>query len=349
MISKACLCTREDVMRATDVKETARNAGQIDRAIEAATDSVVSLCQRDFIPWHGTRYFDWPDPNRSRSFRLWLGRNEVVSVSELTIDGTATTSYFLRRADGRTEPPYTYIELDLSGSASFVSGQREIGVTGVFAHSANSSSAATLNGSINAAATTLAVSDSSGIGVGDGLLIDGERLTVTAKTMADTGVNIDAGDSLTAAQNDVSITMSTTTGAPTVDEVILIGSERMLVIDVAGLTLTVKRAWDGSTLAAHSGGADIYAPRTLAVLRGSQGTTAASHNSSATVYRHGVPGLIRELAVAEAVNFGAQEKAEWARTSGSGDNEREFNGRALSVLRQQALTAYGRQARKRAV
>lgn len=351
MISRPCLCTREDVARATDIKETARSNAQIDRAIEAAVDTVSGALHRDFIPWHGTRYLDWPDLNRSRSWRLWLNRNEVVSLSSLVVDGTtiSASDYYLRRADGKEEPPYTYLEINLDSSAALVAGQRAVALTGVFAHSANSTPAGALAEALDTSETAVDVTDSSTIGVGDLLLVDSERMVVTGKAMLDTGVNIDAADSLTAATNDVSITMSTTTGAPAVDEVILIDSERMLVVDVAGTALTVKRAWDGSVLAAHAAGADIYAPRTLTVLRGAQGTTAASHTTSTTVYRHVVPGIIRQYAVGEAIAWLNQEGAGWARTAGSGDNEREVSGRGLAVLREQAYTAYGRKARKRAV
>lgn len=353
-VSRPCLCTREDVARATDTKETARNNAQLDRAIEAAVDAVSSLLQRDFHPWTGVRYFDWPNHSYSRPWRLWLNRNELVSLTTLTVAGStiSASDYIVRRADGKEEPPYTHVEMLLSGSAAFTAAdtfQRAIAITGVYGHSANTSLAGALAEALDSSETGVDVTDSSAIGVGDLLLVDAERMTVTAKTMLDTGVNIDAADSLTASTADVSITMSTTTGAPTVDEVILIDSERMLVVDVSGTTLTVKRAWDGSTLATHAANADIYAPRTLTVIRGAQGTTAASHSNSTTVYRHVVPGLVRQLATGEAIAWMNQEGAGWARTAGSGDSEREVTGRGLQQLRDQALTAYGRQARTRAV
>ena len=53
-------CTREDVKRALDVKETVQSNGQIDRRIAASTDSIEGLCHRRFYPWTGTRYLDWP-------------------------------------------------------------------------------------------------------------------------------------------------------------------------------------------------------------------------------------------------------------------------------------------------
>jgi hypothetical protein len=351
-VSRPCLCTREDVARATDQKETARNWASVDRAIEAAADSVSSLCNRDFIPFTGTRYLDWPDLNRSRPWRLWLNRNEVISVTSLVVSGTALTQnvdYFLRRSDGKDEPPYTHIEINRLGSAALAAGQRSVALTGQFGHSANTTPTGALAEALDASETAVDVTNSAGVGVGDLLLVDSERMAVTDKTMLDTGVDIDAADSLTASTGDVSITLSTTTGAPNVGETILIDSERMLVVDTAGVVLTVKRAWDGSTLAAHTAGASIYAPRTLTVLRGAQGTLTATHSLSATVSRHVWPGIVRQLAVGEAIAWGEQEGAAWARTAGSGDNEREVSGRGLTVLRDQVRAAYGRNARKRAV
>jgi hypothetical protein len=152
-----------------------------------------------------------------------------------------------------------------------------------------------------------------------------------------------------AAANDVSITMSTTTNAPAVDEVILIDSERMLVVDVAGTVLTVKRAWDGSVLATHANPSDIYAPRTLTVVRGDLGTTAATHSTALTIYRHLVPGLVRDLAIAEAMSTLLQEGSGYARTAGSGENEREVSGRGVKGLRDDVYWAFGRKARKSAI
>src|SRR5690606_40111271 len=127
---------------------------------------------------------------------------------------------------------------------------------------------------------------SSLIGVGDLIRVGTERMIVTGKVMLDTGVT---ASSLEARAGDVSITLSTATGAPTVGEVILIGSERMLVVDRAGLVLTVKRAWDGSVLASHASGASIWPPRTLLVSRAVLGATAAFHQVGAAVARHVPP------------------------------------------------------------
>lgn len=341
-------CTREDVKSALDSPETARSNAQVDREIEAASRSIESLMDRRFYPWTGTRYFNWPDHGYGSPDTLFLGADELISVTTLTTDGTTVVAgdYFLEPVN--EGPPYNRIEIDRDSdpAAEFITGdtnQRTIVITGLFGYTADSAPAGALAAAVSSTtATTLTVTDSSLIGVGQLIRVDDERMNVTGKAMLDTGVNIDAGDSLTAAAADVSITMSTATGAPAVGEVILIGSERMLVVDLAGLVLTVKRAWDGSVLAPHAGSADIYAPRTLTVERGVLGTTAATHLTAAAVTKHVVPGLIRQLCIAEALTALLQEGSGYARVVGSGDSQREASGRGLLDVREQAIEAHQR-------
>lgn len=344
--------SRETVKAALDIETTARRDAQVDRAIETASRSVESCLHRRFYPWTGTRYYDWPDFQGSRGWRLWLDGHEVVSVTQLVAGGQAidTGDYFLEPVnDG---PPYDSVEINLASAASFNQGsthQRNIAITGVFYWPETTASAGQVAEALDDTETGVDVTDSGAIGVGDVILIGTERMIVTGKAMLDTGVNIDAADSLAANKADVSITMSTTTGAPAVGETILIGSERMLVIDVAGSVLTVKRGHDGSTLATHAANADIYAPRTLTVTRGALGTTAAAHGVSAAISRLLVPGPVQDLSLAYALNQVLQETAGYARVIGSGDNQRQFTGRGIADIEKQARRAYGRQMRIGAV
>lgn len=339
----------EDVKKALDIKLTARSDGQVKQALASATLACETQLHRRFYPWSGTRYFPWPNRQYAPAWRLWLGQDEVISVSSLVAAGTTISSsdYFLEPVN--SGPPYTHIEIDLASSAAFGSDdthQRAIAVTGVFGHSAVEESAGTITANITTTtATTCAISDSSLVGIGNIIKLGSERLIVTGKGMVDTGQNC---TTLTAANNDVAIT-GVTAGTIAVDETILVDSERMLVVDVAGTTLTVKRAHDGTVLASHTNGADMYAPRTLTVLRGQLGTTASTHSSAATVTRHVVPGLVQELCVAEALNTLLQKQSGYGRVIGSGDNEREASGRGLRQIREDAYTAFGRKPRKAAV
>jgi hypothetical protein len=358
-ISRPCYVSRDVVKRALDVAEVARRNAQIDRAIESASDAIdggadganrgAGILHRRLFPETATRYFDWPAD--SAPWRLWLDQHDLIAATEVTVAGQALDpgDYFLRPDDG---PPYRHVEIDLAGRAAFSAGsthQRAIAITGPWGWTAATEPAGALAGGINSSAASLVVTDSSLAGVGDLLTIDSERLLLTGKAMADTGVNIHASDSLTANKADVSITLSTATGAPQVDETILIDSERMLVVDVAGSTLTVIRAYDGTVLAAHAAGADIYAPRALTVRRGATGTAAASHSDQTAVARWVCPPLARDLALGLALNQVLQEGSGYARVAGQGDNQREFTGRGIAAIEADAYAAYGRKARSRAV
>src|SRR3546814_20587325 len=85
-----------------------------------------------------------------------------------------------------------------------------------------------------------------------------------------------------------------------VGELILIDSERMRIVDITGNNLTVVRAYDGSTLAAPSLGADVYVYRSLTVERGALGTTAATHLDAASVTVWAVPASVKVLASGRA-------------------------------------------------
>jgi hypothetical protein len=345
--------TREEIKAELDVKETARSNAKIDRALADATEAVEGLTHRVFYPVQDTRKMDWPPRTGATPWILRLDANELISVTSLTSGGVtiAPGDYLLRRADDRAEPPYTRIEINLSGRASFGGGstyQQDITVTGLFGYRNDETAAGTLAAQVaSPSATTITVDGpaSAALGIGSLLRIDNERMIVTGRSMLDTGQGF--GDSMTAANNDVSIGAANG-AAYAVGEVILRDSERMLIVDIAGNLLTVTRAWDGTVLAAHTDSA-IYAPRTLTVARGALGTTAATHSNGASVYRWDAPGSVRQMCVAEALTDLLQGRSGYARTAGSGENEREASGRGLKDLRDRVYTSHGRKARMRSV
>jgi hypothetical protein len=349
--------TREDVMRALDIKLTARNTRQIDRALESASRDVEALCHRTFAPTIGTKSFDYPGGQYARPWRLWLDANELISVTTLSSGGVTISAadYFLEPQP--YGPPYNRLEIDLDSSAAFSSGdtyQRAITVTGLWGYRNDETTVGALAAAVAstaASAVTVDAAASAEVGVGSVLRVDTERMLVTNQTMADTGQNV-GGAGLIAQQNSVSLTV-TDGSAFAVDEVLLIESERMLVVDIAGNTLTVQRAWDGTVLAAHAAGVDIHAARTLTVTRGALGTTAATHTDEAPVVRWDPPGLIRDLVIAEALNRVTNELAGYARTRRAGgglsSNDQALVARDLPALRQQVYDAHGRKARLRGV
>lgn len=349
--------TVEDVAGALDVQPTARQYRDIARQVEAGSRAVDQLCRRPdgaFAPWTGTRYFDWPDDQSTSPWRLWLAPHTLVSLAGLTVDNgatsIATTDVVLYPNSG---PPYTRLEVDLGSTSALSSDsttQQALAVTGgPWGWTYDTDPAGALAEALDDSETGVDVTDASGIGIGSVVIVGTERMIVTGRGWLDTGANIDVADSLTAAAADVAITLSTTVGAPVAGETILVGAERMRVVDVAGTTCSVKRAVDGTVLAAHAGGSDIYAPRTLTVERGALGTAAAAHNLAAAVSVWVPPALVAELAAAEAINLLLQRSSGFARTVGSGDNQREAAGRGLAALRKQVWAAYGLKMRVGAV
>lgn len=343
--------TREEVKAELDVRETARSNTRIDRAIEAACETVEGCLHRIFYPQTGTRSFDWPNLQYARPWRLWLDANEVISVTSLTSGGTVIDSSDFLLEPNQYGPPYDRIEVNIGTSAAFGGGhthQRDITVQGVFGYRNDETTLGATAEALDASETSIDVdaATSAAVGIGSLLRIDSERVVVTGRTQLDTGQNL--GGNLTAANNNASVAVSDGT-LFAADEVLLIDSEKMRIDDIAGNTLTVTRPWDGTTLAAHAAGADIYAPRALTVTRGAVGTTAATHSSSATVYRWDPPAAIRQLCLAEALNDLLQGRAGYARTAGAGENERELTGRGLEALRKRVYVSHGRKARTRAV
>ncbi|WP_405531504.1 hypothetical protein OG592_27000 [Streptomyces avidinii] len=346
--------TREDVMRAVDSKETARNAAQIDRSLEAASRNIEALCHRRFYPETATKSFDWPNSQYAAPWRLWLDANELVSVSAVTSGGVTISTADVLLEPSAYGPPYNRLELNLGSDAAFGGGathQRDITITGLWAGCAvDESQLGVTAEALDASETGLDVdgSTAAAVGVGSLLRIDTERVIVTGRTMLDTGQNL--GGNLDAKASTVTVPVASAVSFA-VGEVILIDAERMLIVDIAGTNLMVKRGWDGSVLTAHTTGADIYAPRALTVRRGALGTTAATHSLAADIYRWDPPGPVQNLTIAEVLNGLGLEQAGYAVAlkAGEAGSERTRDVRGIQALRNQVYDAHGRKARLRGV
>lgn len=347
--------TREDVQRALDSKLTARNARQIDRALQSASRAIDNdLCHRRFYPELATRYFDWPDSQQRPSWRLWLDDSELITLTSITSGGTTIATSDVVLEPNRFGPPYNRIETNLGTSAAWSSGdthQQAIAITGLWGYRNTETAVGALAEALDDSETAVNVdaAASTELGVGSVLRVDSERFLVTGRQMLDTGQNV-GGSGLTAQANSVTVAVADGT-AFAVDEVLLVDSERLLVVDIAGNNLTVQRAWDGSVLAAHTAGVDIYAARTLTVQRGALGTTADTHADTASISRWDPPGLVRDLTIAEAMNRVLQEQAGYVRTSKTSGGSKSTAVEALSLdsLRQQVYDAHGRKLRMRSV
>ncbi|HJV15619.1 MAG TPA: hypothetical protein VJ625_17165 [Propionibacteriaceae bacterium] len=326
-------CTREQVKAALDSVETARNNRKIDRHIAAGAQSVEKLTLRKFYPQVATRTLDWyPELDTPRSWRLWLGENEMATQPTAITAGGETIALADVYARPDTGPPFDHLEINRGSSAAWISAatsQRAISVASTFASCAiDDVAAATLAAGINSTVTTASISASWEIGVGSLLLCGTERMWVTGRSMLTTGQTL-----LTPMDNQQSSTaVAVTTGSAfTEDEVIMLDSEKMRVDEITGNTLRVTRKWDGTALAAHTG-STVYSPRSLTVERGVLGTTAASHSLGDSVLVYRPPALINQLNAAYAVVGFLDEASGYSRTVGSGENEREAAGRRLMQL-----------------
>lgn len=359
MGSRVRYCTRESVQDAFDVREAAHRSQQIDDAIASASDDVDGWLNRHkhgLAPRTATRYFSWPARDYSPAWKIWLDENELISVTTLTAGGTAVAAadFFLEPVN--SGPPYTYIELDTSSSASFTNSgtsQRAIEIVGTWGINDDQKAAGALESAVSTTtATSVDVTRGDIVGVGSLLKVGSERMLVTGKGTLDTTQVL--ASAMNALKNDQVVDVSDGT-LFFVGELILIDSERMRITDITGNNLTVVRAYDGSTLAAHSLGASVYVYRRLTVERGALGSTAATHSDAASVTVWDVPSLVRDLCKAEAITRLEQEFSAYGARVYSDEAERDSSGtevvagRGLTDLRKACARRYKRKFRKAAI
>jgi hypothetical protein len=356
-VATVAYATREAVKAALDVKTTARSDPQVDDAIAAATDSVEGFLHRVFYPQTATRYIDWPNYQGTSPWKIYLDASELADVTAtvpvVTTRGSSPQTIPAGNiiwGPSNYAPPYTVLELDRSSSSAFGVGstpQRDVHITGTFGYwiktTPGGALAAAMSDTTGTAAT---VTSSAAVGVGDQILVDSERMLVTDKAMVTTSQTQQSGLSTNSVAD---VALGVTDGSKYFqNELLLLDSERLLVVDVAGNVLTVKRGWDGSIPAVHSG-ATIYAQRQLTVTRGDFGTAAATHSNAAPVSRNLVPGLVRQLTLAEAVVAVTLGPAAYATTQGSGAGKQSNVGAGVPDVRERCYTQFGRKGRSRVV
>jgi hypothetical protein len=380
-VTRVCYCNRQTMMRSVDFRDGTDQFEAADRAIETASKNIDEQLHRRFYPQDGTVFWDWPNQGGSgggqyaNPWRLWLDQFDCVVLTAVVTGGVTIplNQVFLEPVnnpmDGR--PFYEYLELDRSSSAAFggnsVTPQHSVALTGTWGHGANADQVTALAASIGTSDTTLTVTDGSKVGVGDLLItgygrgaapypaaagyagalgpFTGERILVTGQDFTSTSVAFTGPATASDADNVLAVPDGTKF-AP--GEVLQFDAEQCLVLGVSGNSLLLRRAWNGTVLAAHTSGT-IYAFRLLSVTRGMYGTTAASASNGAAVYKHRVPSLIRDLNIAEAVNQVLQEGSGYARTIGSGADAHPAPGADLASKWEEAMVAHGRKARVRAV
>lgn len=347
--------TREQIMRSLEVLESAYAGHLIDAKIRAASRSAEGFLHRRFYPELRTILRDWPNHSSSPSWEIDLGDQEAIAVDTVTSGGTdITADVILRRGDDLAEPPYSTLQVNLSTNAAFSAGtswQRSLSLRMLFGYSDTATSLAggSLSGIINSTVTTLVINPLSGYftpGIGSLIKIGTERLLLMDRRMSST--TLTTTSSLTDVQSARSFT-SAGAASLAVGEIILLDSERMRIDDIAGSTVIVTRAWDGTVLASHTSGSTIYALRTFVAWRGALGSIAASHADTDPVYVHEYPALLNELVIAETVTLLEQNAGGYARTLGSGAGTREAVGLGLDDIRERAYRELGRKNRLAAI
>lgn len=324
-MGKPTYATVEQLQAATDFKTTAYETDRLRRHLRAASRKIEDRLLRHFYPLTEARTYISPSfhvPKTATSSGFFLN-SDLLSLTSVVADGDTLTLADVELWPKPWGPPYSWI--GATGS--------EIVVTGVWGYTEDTEPAGALAEELDASETDVDVTDSSAMGIGDLLLVGSERMIVEARTHIDTTQNLGVDLAANVADNSVNVGSGS---AFTVGEEILIGSERMLIVDISGNLATVKREWNGSTLAAHTSPADIYAPRRLTVEREAVGTTAAGHSNGASISRHVPPDQITELCLAEALVEYAQQTSGYGRTVGSGDNQREARGVGLADARKHA-------------
>jgi hypothetical protein len=345
--------TREQVKGALDIPETAPDDARVDRAIESASRAVEKLCRRRFHPTLATRYFDWPTWGWfTTPWRLALGADEIISVATLTSGGVTVDPADYRLEPANDGPPFSHIELELDQAAwlaaAYANGlARQVAVTGLFGGCNEFVKIADALGAIAADHGTLTFSDASMLGVGDTVRIDSEYIHLAGRGYADSTQNLAGG--LTAQATNTTVPVPDGAGFAA-GETILVDAEAMLIVTIAGDNLLVERGHDGTEVAAHTAGSDVYANRSFTVARGQLGSTAAIHVDGADAFRLVPPALVTDLTIAEALTRLQNEAAGYARTAGFGEAAtEETSGRQLAALRDDCRAAHGRLARAVAV
>lgn len=352
-MTEVCYATLHEVASALDVPETSRASAQILREIQGSSRGIEGDTLRRFYPLVATQTFDWPGDQFSVPWRLWLDDWELCAVTQITTAGIDITGSVMLRPDGARlrGRPYTRIEIDLSSNAAFQAGQtwqRAIAVTGTFGYCDSDTPVATVSAFVDTVGTTGTVSDSSQIGAGSLLRVDSERMNVTSRAYVTTGLTLSGGN---LAANASATLVPLSGGTVNAGETLLIDAEKMLITDVVGNSAIVVRAWDGTPLAQHTGGATVYAPRQITVERGVLGTTAATHSANATVNLHLVPPLVRDLCIAETLNTLTQSRRGYTqvmkRSASGGPGEPLEVATSLDDLRARVCTRYAKGIRTR--
>src|SRR5713101_1045053 len=127
-IYRPCYVTREMLMKALDIKFTARMADAVDRAIETAAENIDGHMLVQFYPENKTILIDWPNNDLAAPWRVWLKRNMIadvtVNVPIVKSGGNVIpASTILWGPWDNPTPPFRFFELNRGASLSNAFGQ----------------------------------------------------------------------------------------------------------------------------------------------------------------------------------------------------------------------------------
>ncbi len=156
---------------------------RLDEAIASASEFIEEYCSRIFIPWTGTKEFDF-----QKSGKLFLGEDLLSSTPTITYNNGNTTvganNYFLYPLNAADlGKPYEWLELLLTSELmSFRdTKQSDITINGKWGYSEitkNTGTAINDGSDINATVTSITVDSTTVIEVGMTILIDDEQMFV---------------------------------------------------------------------------------------------------------------------------------------------------------------------------
>ena len=163
--------TREAVKRAGKINGVLSDV-QIDRIIESVSRQLDLSTRRFFLPRTETRLYRWPPAQTSLLTVLWLDQ-DLLSVTTLKSEAQNATPTTISSSDFFLEPnnqgpPYDRIEIDLSSTAAYQSGdtpQRSISVAGSWGYTNSTRSGGTVASGLDSdsTATTMVCSNATDI------------------------------------------------------------------------------------------------------------------------------------------------------------------------------------------
>lgn len=383
-IYRVAYCNRYEPMRALDFAPGVDVISAVDRALTDVAENIDGNLHRVFYPSDDTRFRDWPSQGGTGGgqyadpWRYWLDEDDMVCLNSLVSGGVTIglDQVFPQPWDNprKGRPYFTRIELDRATNAQFGNNsqtpQNNIAMGATWGYGADADPAGQLAADVGTGDDTVTVTNGAKAGPGDLVVLGygrgdaplpsaagnhagdiqpyvGERVLITGVAAVATGLTQSGAGVTSDLDNDQQLQWAGS-GALNPGEMITLDSEDMLVEKIVGGVATVRRAFNGSTLATHSG-AVIWAWRQWEVLRAQLGTTAVTASAGAAVNRHRVPSQVRSLAIAEVENQLLQEGSGYARTVGSGESAHAAPGVGLADKWAECRTRHGRKARQRAV